>query len=143
MSGDIQSYGNLEQRIHQYYRLEQNNEWGNAYYFRTLAFRKAVSIERYISSMQKNNSGWRLDRYDIRNVWEKEGKVYVRIQFFESAPMSFFSGTAKNIVDKKNLESAQIEVEEDTVWIKTDGQWFTYYPGTRSHLLLNEALVSE
>ena len=132
----LSTFEGLEQRVSDYYSLEQRNDWGAAYEFRTQAFRNSVPKDRYVSLMAKDNRGWRLMKYTIKSQSMRDGRVHLKVLFVESPPADFF----KDRVPPGSAPT-ELEVEDESIWIKEAGSWYAYAPGTRMRLPLNAALV--
>lgn len=133
---ELAKYGDLKNRVREYYELEKNGQWEQAYLYRTPSYKRSVSRQLYISSMQEDNAGWKLESFDILDVKEKEGKVYLEIKFIETAPRKAFP---KEVRDKLK-EPVSVERIENSVWINIDGNWFVYDAASRSRLSLNVPL---
>jgi len=142
-SSNLERFGNLETRIKEYYTYEKNNEWGKTYNLRTPAFRRTVPVELYVSQMKKDNSGWRLDDFEILGAKEKEGKVYVAIKFSETAPISIVPSEHRTDVAPRETSTIRTERTENSAWMRVDNEWFCYDAVSRSRLSMNEPLVSE
>ena len=132
----LQSFEGLERRVADYYSLEQRGDWSAAYEYRTKAFRGSVSKKLYVTQMQKDNGGWRLMRYKIDSIAEHDGRVRLRMTFTETPPAGFMKDRLP-----PGREPTVMDTEDESVWVKQDGTWYAYAPGTRGRLSLNAALV--
>ncbi len=124
-------YSDLYDRIAQYYQLEKDKNWHAAYEYRTPTFRNSVSRDRYVAIMDSDSANWRLARFTLKNIYEKNSKVYALIEFVE-----------RREGDNAGMSKA-ITVEEESIWLKIGDQWYSYAPASRMYLSLNEALVVE
>jgi len=135
-SDGLRSFVGLEQRVSEYYLLEQRNDWSETYEMRTAAFRKSVPKKFYVSQMEKDNAGWRLLKYRIDGVSERNGKVHVRMTFFEVPPPEFFKHRVP-----AGQQPPHLETEDESVWLKEGGIWYAYDAASRGRFSQNPALV--
>lgn len=133
---NLTSHEGLERRVKEYYLLEQRGDWSAAYEFRTARFRKSVPKDRYVSQMQKDNAGWRLIDFEIKSKSERDAKVYLTMSFKETAP----TGSFKERLPRTS-EPAEVESEDESIWVRDGDTWYALAAGTRGRLPLNAALV--
>lgn len=134
----IDRFDGLEQRVNRYYQLEQNGDWESAYAFHTPAYRQMVPREGFLADMKKDDKGWKLVRFKITSVKERDEKVYLRIAFVVIPPLAFFNGAIPS-----GVKIGEFEMEDESIWVRMAGEWYCYTPGTRQHLSLNAPLVSQ
>lgn len=132
----LHSFVGLESRLTDYYALEQRGDWNTAYEYRTKAFRRSVSKKLYVAQMQKDNAGWQLLKYKIDSAAEKNGRVHLKITFTEAPPAGFLKDRLP-----PGREPTVMDTEDESIWVKEDGIWYAYAPGTRGRLSLNAAVV--
>jgi hypothetical protein len=127
----------LTKRITEYYILEQQNEWQLAYQLRPPLFRQVVGKNNYVSTMLKDNQGWKLKEATPLSSVRKGKKVYVKMRFKELVPPEY----SQRLGLRRVLREA--EFVETGVWQELDGKWYCLEPGERSHLPLNAEIVSD
>lgn len=127
----------LTKRITEYYLLEQQNEWQLAYQLRPPLFQRVVGKNNYVSTMLKDNQGWKLKEATPLSSVLKGKKVYVKMRFKELVPPEFSERLGLQYVLK------EAKFVETAVWEEVDGKWYCLEPGERSHLPLNADIVTD
>ncbi len=118
----------LKMRINRYYKLEQANNWKEAYYFRTPKFKQSVPAEMYAAGMEKLMYGWKLQDFEIKNVRYSLGKSFAEVE----------------ILFRELDASKTISLNtQTTTWEKIDGAWYGKDVGDRQHLFLNAEMKFE
>jgi len=128
-------FGALAERVKEYYRLEEEQKWGQTWKFRVPLYRKSVPQDTYVREMQKGSRGWRLNSFHIRNVSEDGPCVLLTITFVETPPKDYLSAQGLPAM-------SEISIEDDSRWEKIDGAWQAWETGSRMHLPLNSAVVA-
>jgi hypothetical protein len=118
----------LKMRINRYYKLEQENNWKEAYYFRTPKFKNSIPAEMYAAGMEKFMDGWTLQDFEIRNVRYSRGKSFAEVEILFREQ------------DASKTTSLNTQL---TTWEKIDGAWYGRDVGDRQHLFLNAELKFE
>ena len=118
----------LKDRVEKYYKLEQDNNWKEAYYFRTPEFQKGIPVEMYAAGMKKLMSGWTLQEFEIKKVRYSHKNNFAEVEIFFRE-----LNTSKGI----SLNT------QKTTWEKIDGAWYGNNVGDRQHLFLNAELKFE
>ena len=132
----LSRFEGLEQRVNRYYQVEQSGDWEAAYSFRTPAYRQSVPKEKFVNEMKRDDAGWKLLSFKITSVKEKEGKVNLKVTFVVIPPASHFQGQIP-----AGAKIGELEIEDDSIWVRMNGEWYCYTPGTRVHLPMNAPLV--
>lgn len=132
----IDQFDGLEQRVNRYYQLEQRSDWESAYDFHTPAYRRTVSKESFLSGMRRDDSGWKLVSFKIISVKERDKRVHLRMAFVMVPPPEFFGNAIPS-----GAKIGEFEMEDESVWERIGGEWYSLTPGTRQHLPLNAPLV--
>jgi hypothetical protein len=153
----IGRFPGLEERVAAYYSLEAKHQWADTYTFRVPAFRNTVPKETYISQMEKDAKDWTLNSVKILYATSDNNLVRVKVQFNEVAPKGHyripapekFSGLSESEreriakLDANLTDKAIVTTDTDwSVWQNTEGVWYAWETGTRSHLWLNAGLVA-
>jgi hypothetical protein len=125
----------LGERVKEYYRLEQEQKWGQTWKFRVPLYRQSVPQDTYVREMQEGSRGWRLNSIQIRDVAEDGPCVLLTITFVETPPKDYFSAQGLPAMP-------EISIEDDSRWEKIDGIWQAWETGSRMHLPLNSAVVA-
>ncbi|MHB8744572.1 MAG: hypothetical protein ACYC9L_15820 [Sulfuricaulis sp.] len=138
VKADLEKYPGLKERVAQYYLAEQNHDWEQTYNLRTPDFKKIVSKEMYISHMRKDSAGWKLKKYDIKSIKENDGKVSLTINFVEEPPPnSFYNEALLKKLPPNTPPLKTFEMEDDSIWVRINGEWYCYAAGQRLHLPMN------
>ena len=71
--------------VHEFYEALRAKEWTRTYEARTAEFRRSVSLDLYLRSMQRDGEKWKLLNYKIMaaDIYG-EGKVRLVIEFYEA-----------------------------------------------------------
>jgi len=138
MSADLDRFKGLKERMSAYYEAEKRGDWAAAYEFRSATFRRTVSKDRFLTRMQKDNDGWRLLRYQVKSSGERNGRVYLAMVFTEIPPSQYLKGRVP--LDAK---VGELEIEDESIWIREDNNWHVVSPGVRDRLALNAAVVQD
>lgn len=118
----------LKMRINKYYKLEQDKNWKEAYYFRTPEFKKGIPVEMYAAGMERFMEGWTLQEFEINKVRYSRGKSFAEVE------VNFRETDAS----KRTSLNTQM-----TKWEKIDGAWYGKDVGDRQHIFLNAELKFE
>lgn len=86
-------YGNLGQRISEYYQLEKDKNWAKAWQYRAPLYRSTVPRDTYVRLTQKDTQGWELKSYVVRNVADDGPCVLLTISFIEIPPKRLLQAT--------------------------------------------------
>lgn len=127
----------LNQRVHDYYALEQQSDWRGTYEFRTPAYRKSVSKELYISQMRKESDGWHLVKFSIDSKVFRDGKMYFRMTFVETPPSDYLEDRVPPEAKPKTVETV-----DESIWVYRDNTWYLYSSGSRGRFSLSDAVGS-
>ena len=128
-------FGNLGERVKEYYRLEQEQNWERTWKFRVPLYRQTVPQDTYVQEMQKGSWGWQLKSFHIRKVSEDGPCVLLSITFVETPPKDYFSARGLPAI-------SAVSIEDESRWERINGVWEAWETGSRMHLPLNSALVA-
>ena len=128
----------LEARVKMYYSAERSKDWEHTYELRTPDFRRTVAREAYISRMRKDSEGWKFIEYEIKSVKKKNDKVYLTIHFIEEPSTdSFYYRSLVKQLPPGTSPPKTFEMDDESIWVQVDGQWYSHGAGTRLHLTMN------
>jgi len=133
------SFPGLLDRVTEYYRYEQNQQWDLAYKLRTPAFRKAFPLTSYVKQMRRDSSGWKLETFSVQGMKRMDGKVQVSMRFVELAPPSF----APDYGTTEAKDPLKLSLAVPSIWRQVDGKWYCYDAASRMHLSANNPVVPE
>lgn len=128
-------FGNLGERVKEYYQLEQKEKWDQTWTFRVPLYRKTVPKDTYVREMQKGSRGWQLNSFHIGKVSEDGPCVLLSIKFVETPPKDYYSAQGLPAI-------SELSIADDSRWERIDGVWQAWETGSRMHLPLNSAVVA-
>jgi hypothetical protein len=123
-------YPGLNDRVENYYRLEQEKKWDETWSFRVPTFQQLVPKDAYVRQMTHDAAGWELTSYAVRLISEEGPCVVLKIAFVESPPKDYLP------------RSGLIAITESSRWERVGGIWQAWETGSRMHLSLNNALAA-
>jgi hypothetical protein len=123
-------YPGLNDRVENYYRLEQEKKRNETWDFRVPPYQQLVPKDAYVRQMTHDTTGWELKSYAVREISEDGRWVILKIKFVESPPKDYLP------------QSGTLAITESSTWERIDGIWQAWETGSRMHLSLNMALAA-
>ena len=74
-------YPGLNDRVENYYRLEQEKKWDETWSFRVPPFQQLVPKDTYVRQMTHDAAGWELNSYAVHHISEDGPCVILKIAF--------------------------------------------------------------
>lgn len=123
-------YSGLNDRVENYYRLEQEKKWDETWAFRVPLYKQTVPKDTYASQMAHDSAGWEFKSYVVRHFSEDGPCVVLNIAFVENPPKDYLP------------RSGTIAITDTSLWERIDGIWQAWETGSRMHIPLNAAVVA-
>jgi hypothetical protein len=130
----IERHPGLAQRVSDYYAHEVRKEWGDAWTYRTPAFRARIPQAEYVARMTRDSAEWELKQVRVVYSVADENRVKISVIFDEIGPPGY-----KGKTDPSVKNGSRVTNTEWSIWEKTDGVWYAVETAVRGHLPLNAA----